>query len=66
MTENAITSEILKDTGYGDLANEEAVVRKVKENIGLVPENLDNAIADARKFRGKPGQSTGCPEHVSR
>ncbi len=50
---NAITSEILKDTGYGDLANEEAVVRKVKENIGLVPGNLDSAIADAKKFPRK-------------
>ncbi len=50
---NAITSEILKDSGYGDLANEEAVVRKVKENIGLVPGNLDSAIADAKKFPRK-------------
>jgi crenactin len=46
---NAITSEILKDTGYGDLANEEAFVRKVKENIGLVPRDLDSSIAQARK-----------------
>jgi crenactin len=45
---NAITSEILKDTGYGDLANEEAVVRNVKENIGLVPADLDGAIKDAK------------------
>jgi len=46
---NAITSEILKDTGYGDLANEEAVVRKVKENIGLVPADLDSAIQETKK-----------------
>ena len=52
-TRTAITSEILKDTGYGDLATEEAVVRKVKENIGLVPGNLDSAIADAKKFPRK-------------
>ncbi len=54
---NAITSEILKDAGYADLANEEALVRKVKENIGLVPANLDTAIAEAKKtprrFRAK-------------
>ena len=46
---NAITSEILIDAGYGDLANEVALVRKVKENIGLVPENLDRAIAESKK-----------------
>jgi crenactin len=54
---NAITSEILKDAGYGDLANEEAFVRKVKENIGLVPADLDTAVNEAkrlpRKFRAK-------------
>jgi len=46
---NAITSEILKDAGYGDLTREEALVRMVKENIGLVPANLDTAIAEAKK-----------------
>jgi len=54
---NAITSEILKDAGYGDLAKEEAFVRKVKENIGLVPADLDTAVNEAkrlpRKFRAK-------------
>jgi crenactin len=54
---NAITSEILKDNGYSDLANEEAVVRKVKENIGLVPAQLDSAVDEAkrspRRFRAK-------------
>jgi crenactin len=54
---NAITSEILRDAGYGDLANETALVRKVKEEIGLVPADLDNAISEAkkspRKFRAK-------------
>jgi crenactin len=46
---NAITSEILKDAGYGDLANEEALVRKVKEAIGLVPADLDSAVKEAKK-----------------
>ena len=50
---NAITSEILKDAGYGDLANEEALVRKVKESIGLVPEDLDHAIAEAKRSPAK-------------
>ncbi len=46
---NALTAEILKDLGYGDLAQEEAVVRKVKEHIGLVPIDLDKAVAAAKK-----------------
>jgi len=46
---NTITSEILKDAGYGDLADEEALVRRVKENVGLVPASLDAAINQARK-----------------
>ena len=54
---NAITSEILKDAGYGDLATEESLVRKVKESIGLVPSDLDTAIDEAKKsprrFRAK-------------
>lgn len=54
---NAITSEILKDAGYGDLASEESLVRRVKEAIGLVPANLDVAIEEAKKapkrFRAK-------------
>jgi crenactin len=54
---NAITSEILKDAGYADLAKEEALVRKVKENIALVPSDLEIAIQEARKaprkFRAK-------------
>lgn len=41
---NSITAEILKDSGYGDLAKEETVVRQVKEQIGLVPRDLDDAI----------------------
>ncbi len=54
---NAITSEILKDAGYGDLANEESFVRKVKEYIGLLPADLETSIDQAkkspRKFRAR-------------
>ncbi|HDI42683.1 MAG TPA: hypothetical protein ENF62_02760 [Candidatus Bathyarchaeota archaeon] len=46
---NNITSQILYDAGYGDLAKEEAVVRRVKEAIGLVPRNLDDAIQRAKR-----------------
>ena len=46
---NSITSEILRDAGYGDLTNEESFVRRVKENIGLIPANLDDAIGEAKK-----------------
>ncbi|PCN50724.1 hypothetical protein B6U99_02880 [Candidatus Geothermarchaeota archaeon ex4572_27] len=45
---NVLTSEILKDAGYGDLAKEEAVVTMVKENIGLIPRNLDEAVREAK------------------
>ncbi len=38
----------MKDAGYGDLANEEILVRKVKEGIGLVPLNLERAIRAAK------------------
>ncbi len=52
---NAITSQVLYDAGYGDLAKEETIVRQVKEAIGLVPRNLDEAIraakADPERFR---------------
>ncbi len=54
---NAITSEILKDAGYADLTSQEALVRTVKESIGLVPGDLDTAIQEAkktpRKFRAR-------------
>lgn len=46
---NALTSEILKDAGYSDLAKEESVVRKIKEEIGLVPRDLNKAIERAKK-----------------
>jgi len=46
---NAITAEILKDTGYGDLVHEEKIVRMIKESIGLIPRNLDDAIKMAKR-----------------
>lgn len=46
---NTLTSEILKDAGYGDLAREEALVTMVKENIGLIPRNLNEAIREAKE-----------------
>ncbi|MCG2886524.1 MAG: heat-shock protein Hsp70 [Vulcanisaeta sp.] len=46
---NAITREILKDSGYGDLAKDEYVVEIVKRNAGLVPRNLDEAVKKARE-----------------
>lgn len=46
---NTLTAEILKDSGYGDLAKEEIVVRKIKEDLGLVPRSLDKAIEYAKK-----------------
>ncbi|MCS7126242.1 MAG: hypothetical protein NZ929_04950 [Aigarchaeota archaeon] len=46
---NILTSEILKDSGYGDLAKEEGLVRKVKEQIGLLPKRLEEAIDFAKK-----------------
>ena len=54
---NTLMAEILKDAGYGDLAQEEALVRRVKEAVGLVPRDLDRAIEVAKsephRFRAK-------------
>ena len=54
---NALTAEILKDCGYGDLVHEESFVRRVKENIGLIPADLDAAVQmaknDPERFRAK-------------
>ena len=54
---NSIAAEILKDLGYGDLAREEAFVRRVKENLGLLPLDLDRAVKAAKdspsKFRAR-------------
>ncbi len=46
---DAITSQILYDAGYGDIAREEAIVRRVKEAIGLIPRNLDEAVREAKR-----------------
>ncbi|RLE72725.1 MAG: hypothetical protein DRJ37_02180 [Thermoprotei archaeon] len=46
---NAITAEILKDSGYGDLVPEETLVRMVKEKLGLIPRDLDKAIKVAKE-----------------
>jgi len=45
---NILTAEILKDAGYGDLAREESLVRRVKEEIGLIPRDLEEAIRFGR------------------
>lgn len=54
---NSITAEILKDLGYGDLAREEAFVRRVKEDLGLLPLDLEKGVKAAKenpsKFRAK-------------
>ncbi len=54
---NNITSEILRDTGYGDLAHEESLVRRIKETIGLVPLDLSRSIQAAKnepeRFRAR-------------
>ncbi|WP_069806584.1 heat-shock protein Hsp70 [Vulcanisaeta thermophila] len=46
---NAVTREVLKDSGYGDLAKDEYVVEIVKRSVGLVPRDLDTAIRKARE-----------------
>ncbi len=46
---NTVTREVLKDSGYGDLAKDEYVVEVVKRAVGLVPKNLDEAIKKARE-----------------
>ncbi|ADY02236.1 actin/actin family protein [Vulcanisaeta moutnovskia 768-28] len=45
---NAVTREVLKDSGYGDLAKDEYVVEMVKRAVGLIPKNLDDAVKKAR------------------
>lgn len=46
---NAITRELLKDMGYGDVAREEYAVEVVKRAVGLVPRNLKESINAARE-----------------
>ena len=50
---NAITREVLKDAGYGDLAKDDYVVEVVKREAGLIPRDLDEAINKAKKEPGK-------------
>ncbi|MEM0010470.1 MAG: hypothetical protein QXT84_02110 [Candidatus Bathyarchaeia archaeon] len=54
---DAISAEVLKDLGYGDLASDEAVVRKFKEEAGLIPADFNTAVKKAKedpeKFRCK-------------
>jgi len=45
---NAITREILKDMGHGDIAKEEYAVELIKRSIGLVPRNLREAVRIAK------------------
>ncbi len=46
---DAIARQILKDLGYSDLAREDKFVRIFKEMAGLVPLDLDRAIAWAKE-----------------
>ncbi len=48
---NYLTAQILKDAGYGDLIKEEKFVRNIKEEIGVIPLNLESAI---RKAKSEP------------
>ncbi|MDW8003646.1 MAG: hypothetical protein RMI04_02375 [Thermofilaceae archaeon] len=54
---DAIAAEVLKDIGYSDLASDEVAVRKIKEEIGLIPIELDEAIKKSKdnpeRFRCK-------------
>ena len=52
---NAIAAEVLKDLGYSDLAHEEKLVRIFKEQVGLVPRNIDEAI---KKAKNEPDRFT--------
>ncbi|MCD6313270.1 MAG: hypothetical protein J7L79_05645 [Thaumarchaeota archaeon] len=46
---DALTKEILKDAGYGDIASDDEIVRQVKETIGAIPIDLDRAIEWAKR-----------------
>ncbi len=58
---NAITAQILKDLGYGNLAREEKFVRIFKEMAGLVPINLDEAVEWAKSHPGSLTSSFTVP-----
>jgi len=44
----AVTREVLKDMGYSDVARDDYAVELVKREIGLVPRDLNRAIAEAK------------------
>jgi len=46
---DALTREILKDAGYGDIALNTVIVRQVKETLGAIPIDLDQAIEWAKR-----------------
>ena len=46
---NALTREILKDAGYGDIALDDEMVRRAKEALGAIPLDLDRAIEWAKR-----------------
>jgi len=58
---NTLMAEILKDVGYGDLAKEEGLVRMVKESLGLLPRDLDEAIRYAKENPEKVRESFRVP-----
>jgi len=58
---NTLMAEILKDLGYSDLASEEAVVRMVKEKVGLIPNDLDQAIRFSKENPEKVNVSFKLP-----
>jgi crenactin len=59
---DAIAAEVLKDLGYGDLASDEMAVRRFKEEAGLIPLDLSEALKKAKenpeRFRCKVRLST--------
>lgn len=46
---DTIAAEVLKDIGYGDLANDELAVRRFKEAVGLIPRDLESGIKYAKE-----------------
>lgn len=50
---DAMAAEVLRDLGYEDLAREEKFVRMFKESVGLIPRDLDEAVAKAKEDPGR-------------
>jgi len=46
---DAIAAEVLKDLGHSDLASDELAVRRFKEEVGLIPLELDEAVRKAKE-----------------